>query len=587
MFNNAPVPVVEAVSQYLDAVLDGLDPSTCLNLSTPVAEYYGVPSDVTAAEFRVPCAKAYGALRNQRGLPAKHEECVYAWHIDAFPVVDPALGAVINVLTAIPWLRHAFGITNLIVLPLFPRGEARRKGVTGSPFAVRDFDCLAPSSHPCCNSADSAWTVLTALARSIGVRLGMNIPVATIAIDSKLVAAVPDLVHWWRANPSRVVTGHAIRPETPSGDRAATPYDSAEFETAPTPTSDKIRFEATPEGMLAVARDPDGRLSSVVNAFPDPVVDISETCAWKDVAGLRVFEDNWPPVFGRSIEDRCDLPVSSAYRIHISSIVKRRRKAGDRCCIVDVSSVLPVRHRRRPSLRHPELFIVAEQLNDFTDPNAFEFVQGPLVSRVAPKAYVPENCAKELLQQLRRLTELCRDNCDTRFFAGVSNHDGAPVDFGFGMALTLVFNALPNTIPFIYSGSEWGETRISNIGFGSSPPGTDISEKALLLFSPVPISPNAEKLAHFRKFWRNLQCMRTLIFGEDWTRKRKDFFVERTGLLVHGGWDKVRFVINCGHEPEDLEPLLSGRGMRFYAGFVNDQGNRNLCAARCAIVEVA
>ncbi|MEW8693305.1 MAG: hypothetical protein AB2535_19895, partial [Candidatus Thiodiazotropha endolucinida] len=483
MFNNAPVSAGVAVGQYLDTVLGGIDPSTRLNLSTPVAEYYGVPSDVPVAEFRAPCTTAYGALRTEGGLPAKHEECVYAWYIDAFPVVDPALGAVTNILAAMPWLRHAFGITNLIVLPLFPRGEARRKGVAGSPFAVREFDSLAPSIHPCRGSVDSAWMALAALARSIGVRLGMNIPVATIAIDSPLVAEVPDLVHWWRANPSRVVTGRLVRPEIPSGNRAATPYDSAEFETAPTPTSDKIRFEATPEGMLAVARDPDGRLSSVVNAFPDPVVDLSEISAWKDVAGLRVFEDNWPAVFGRSIEDRRDLPVSSAYRSHILSIVKRRRKAGDRCCIVDVSSVLPVRHRRRPSLRHPEFFVVAEQLNDFTDPNAFEFVQGPLVSRVAPRAHVPDKCANELYIQLRRLTKLCRDNCDTRFFAGVSNHDGIPVDFGFGMALTLAFNALPNTIPFIYSGSEWGETRISNIGFGTPPPGADLSEKALLLFS--------------------------------------------------------------------------------------------------------
>ncbi|MET0116198.1 MAG: hypothetical protein ABW090_02115 [Sedimenticola sp.] len=519
-------------------------------------------------------------------MPAKHDECVYAWYIDAFPVANPALGAVTNILVAMPWFRHAFEITNLISLPLFPRGNARRKGVAGSPFAVRNFDFLAPSSHPSGGSADSAWAALTALARSIGVRLGMNIPVATIAIDSPIVAAVPDLVHWWHAHPSQVVTGHVIRPETPSGDRAATPYDSADFEMAPAPTSDKIRFETTPEGTLAVARDPDGRLASVVNAFPDPVIDLSETSAWKDVAGLRVFEDNRPRVFGRSIEDRCDLPVSSAYRSHISSIAKHRRKAGDRCCIVDVSSALPVRRRRRPSLRHPELFVVAEQLDDFTDPNAFEFVQGPLVSRVAPRAYAPEKCAKELHQQLRRLTELCRNNCDTRFFAGVSNHDGVPADFEFGMALTLAFNALPNTIPFIYSGSEWGETRISNIGFGTPPPGVDLSEEALLLFSPVPIRPNAQRLAQFRKFWGNLTRMRKLIFAEGWMRERVEFFVERTGLLVHGGWGNVRFVINCGHEPQDLKPLLANRGIRFSAGFINEDSVSNLCAARCAVVEV-
>ncbi|MEW8693306.1 MAG: hypothetical protein AB2535_19900, partial [Candidatus Thiodiazotropha endolucinida] len=104
----------------------------------------------------------------------------------------------------------------------------------------------------------------------------------------------------------------------------------------------------------------------------------------------------------------------------------------------------------------------------------------------------------------------------------------------------------------------------------------------------VPIRPDVKRVAQFRRFWGTLARMRTLIFAEGWTHKRVEFSVERTGLLVHGGWGDVRFVVNCGHESQDLEPLLANRGIQFSAGFVNDDGDRdsNLCGARCAVVEV-
>ena len=66
-------------------------------------------------------------------------------------------------------------------------------------------------------SANEAWAGLVAACARIGVRLGMLMPMATIAIDSELIPAQPELVYWWRAGLEERLMG------TPTGDQRLAP----------------------------------------------------------------------------------------------------------------------------------------------------------------------------------------------------------------------------------------------------------------------------------------------------------------------------------------------------------------------------
>lgn len=180
-----------------------------VRLPSPVARRLGLGPEYDEAE-------AFGAAcrwfedRDIAPLVNKlQDEVVYEGFLGPFLGFDGELGTLVSLTCYLPFLIADLRVTTLLLLPLLQRGQSRKKGTAGSPFAVADHTRFQHgiSGFPDDIPAEDAWQAIVAAARSVGVRMGMIVPLATLAIDSDAIARDPSLVYWWRARPGDLLTG--------------------------------------------------------------------------------------------------------------------------------------------------------------------------------------------------------------------------------------------------------------------------------------------------------------------------------------------------------------------------------------------
>lgn len=193
------------------------------------------------------------------------------------------------------------------------------------------------------------------------------------------------------------------------------------------------------------------------------------------------------------------------------------------------------------------MLLIAEELWRFWAPPPFEAVTGPLVPCVAAHWSDPSTLARSLAYHLRLLSS----TPDVReHLAGVANHDGLPCPPAWVRSLLTLFCILPFSIPFLYSGTEFGCDVPTNLEFGTLP--ADVrrpSEDELLLFSPRPVPVNEEALSEFQRFWTDLLTLRNVVAslrsdGDETVQE-----VAEVGPVVSGRVGPVHFVCNVGTEP--------------------------------------
>ena len=139
-------------------------------------------------------------------------ELVYSIFVPTFASLGGRIGSLLSLLPFLSFLRRELGVDTVITLPLTVIGSVHRKGVRGSPFAARDpfaidesyADTLLPSW-----SAHDLYLAVVEAAGCLGIRFGSIAPLATLSIDSELIARFPDLTYWWHARPGELLVAEA------------------------------------------------------------------------------------------------------------------------------------------------------------------------------------------------------------------------------------------------------------------------------------------------------------------------------------------------------------------------------------------
>ena len=523
------------------------EPNRVVSLPEPVRATLGLRATATRSTY-LRAAIARLADRPARQLRSRGgEEVVYQAFLGPFLGFADECGTFSSFICHLPFLLEELEVTTILLLPILRRGKARKKGRTGSPFAIYDHLSIdqgfSDFSHP--YGPDEVWELLVSECRRLGVRLGMILPLATLAMDAPAIREEPGIVFWWLADPGELMTGE---PQPGSDGDGATARPSLQDEAIPAGEA-LHRFTAPPRPTavdvvdrdgsgLYVASDRFGRQISVANAYPDPIVGSGPTYTWRDVAAIRYEEGLVPSRYRRLEEDR---PNAAAERF-LSRVLRHRTEQDGNVLLVDVSSAVPGRVLAHEVAGYPKNMLVAEQLWEFRDRGPFDFVTGPLIPCVAAHARAPEVLAESLVYHLELLRETGDDA--SWFFGGVGNHDSVPCPKGWQRPLMTLFCLLPRSVPFVYSGTEFGCEIPTNEEFGD--PGGDLRspEEHLLLFSQRPVPVESKDLMRFASFWKDLICLRRAL-GVAQMSVSDIGAVGRDGSLVSVEIGDVLVVINC------------------------------------------
>lgn len=536
----------------LDALRPFFRARRAATLPKPIADRLGLPptsSNIEALE----AALDWFARQPARGLRNRpRDEVVYQAYLGPFLGFASELGRLESLVCHLPFIVEDLRATSVLLLPLLTHGRTRRKGCAGSPFAVADSARLDPdiSGFRDRTPVDDVWRDIVAALRGIGVRMGMILPLATVAMDANAIAEDPSLVYWWRAHPDEVLTGAPVPAGGPFR-REAVPLEAAMARFEPPPSPDQVRIMRIGDEDHFVAWAEDGALLSVANAYPDPIVADAATYAWRDVAAIRFGSDIHPSSYQYAGAQHA--PKNPAAAAYVAKALRARTAMGETIVFADVSSALPAGVLNEAMPSYPEVAVVAEQLWNFTERPAFDFVLGPLMPCVAAHWTRPETITASLAHHLQLLADCAAPKA---FFAGVSNHDTAPCDGRWARSLLTLFALLPHSVPFLYSGTEFDCPWPTNLEFGAPPRGRPWpTEQDLLLFSPRPAPVDDDRLKDFTRFWANVLRLRHIVAdingGEGAVA---DIAIEN--LAVSGLIGRVRFLMNCGEEPHSLAPPL-------------------------------
>lgn len=489
---------------------------------TPAGDHPFLPSNVlaplavpTSASRREIFAASVGWLsaRGRRHfVQSKDSEVIYQGFLGPFLNFRDELGGLHSLLAHLPYLVDCLSVTSIILLPIAERGNARRKGATSSPFAISCFERIDRSVMGPWAALDGVliWRSIVAACKDAGIRMGTIVPTATVSIDSVYILEDPSLVHWWDQPTASILTGQPIR-------------SSQRFRSEAKPYLDKdIRFTDAP-GTDAVFKSEDGlfyslrsdsSITSVCNAFPDPVVSLDPHDAWKDVAAIRQSNSMIPSIYNKRRDKFCH--TRDSYRRHLKRLARTIHRSGESAHLLDVSSALPRVDGLLRRIKYPEQILIAEQLWDFTDDNPFEFVVGPVIPCVAAHHAEAKKIAESLVYHVTLLKERIDQRRCAHFLSGVSNHDTVPCEKSMVMALLPLFMALPNSIPFIYSGTEFYSTRVTNAEFGRTLTSkrNPFRSTERLLFDQRPVEVCNDSLADFRALWRDSLVLRRVIAME-------------------------------------------------------------------------
>ena len=423
------------------------------------------------------------------------EKLIYWWHTRVHATLNGRPG---TVLSQIAFLRHlrGLGVTDLVLLPTAAVGRAARKGVNGSPFAVRDPFSLDDSLlEPLLSEVPGLdqYRAFVHCCHLTGMRVSSHVPLATLAVDSPLFACFPELGYWWNAP-----EGLSLVPEI-AGQLA----DASS--TAPAiPEWAKARFTDAPSTVHWDGERLTGQLGqvrvSLANAVPDIVAGDAATYTWSDSSAIRYGEARVPPSMGVRPASQAGLP--DAVAVMAATLAFRWAELGEDGTAIDVSPNVPptvivaaeklaanwedgmllklqdvtdgkeapaaalkALHDAiagpRPPTKH---WLLAEELWTVERPGQpYDVVTGPFAYSVGAAARDPAAATHALVA----VVEASRDRrTGTAMCGAAALHDTLPPPPAEGLILTAVAATLPNAIPTLYAGLEHGSSHLTNAEFG-------------------------------------------------------------------------------------------------------------------------
>lgn len=472
----------------------------------------------------------------RRGL--RRTDHIYQGFPRTFASLDRRIGTSLTQIAFLPFLRDRLDVSVFVCLPSGRIGRTHRKGMRGSPFAVSNpFDIdkslgdpLLPDIPPIVQ-----YRALIQACELLGIRAGSIVPMSTLAMDSPLFAAIPELGFWWCAEPGELVhcmaTAQGLSRQPDLSSPAIDARAASRFVPPPEPAA--VTTVETMVGTYHVVQGSSvGMTVTLANAFPDVLAGDASTYTWGDVAAIRYGPSTVPTPRGRP--ELAPATCQPAWDLMPALLAWRYHELGERVFMIDVSpSVPPALLRRARALsaawhadlaeplhrlgagllasgdagrllrelrecamrgaQHPieDITFIAEELWDFDLPDLeFDAVCGPLPYCVSAHTHNIAVLVSSLAHHLRVLQDR---KVSSSFLAGVANHDTMPAVPWASALLRVVYQFLPGAVPLTFSGAEWGMNIITNkeFGFDSTPElmlfRERLGDDALALFNDVPI----------------------------------------------------------------------------------------------------
>lgn len=388
-------------------------------------------------------------------------------------------GSLLKMLSLLPYL-HRMGIRTIIVLPIMHRGRVGRKGIDGSPYAIRhplrlDSDLVEPALGL---DADTMFRMLVAAAHALGITVVVEVVLRTASLDSDLVDTNPEWFYWVHENALR--EGRFAKPQFDSkalalaerlvadGRRDGLPVPDQGYRAQFAGIPRRVLFDA--EGWLGIG--PNGQRLRIPGAFADWPPDDPQP-PWDDVTYLRLYDH---PDYNymayntvRCYDAEIDKPVyriTGAWNLVAGVIPHFMRQYGVDGAMIDMGHALPealqvlvvheVRKRNATALLYEENFNISTASVD----SGYNGVVGylPFIAHdpAAMHAFV------------QRVAE---GDVPVSFFTTPETHNtprAASRDGGVVFAQNIWFfmQLLPHGIPLLHAGMELGATVPVNTGLG-------------------------------------------------------------------------------------------------------------------------
>ena len=388
-------------------------------------------------------------------------------------------GTLLKAIAMLPYMRR-LGANTVYLLPLTSIGMHNRKGLLGSPYAVKNPRVLDPMlDEPALGlPLETQLSAFVEAAHRLGMRVVFEFVFRTAAVDSDWAVSHPDWFYWLREDDASAPYG----PPGFSQNTLAEIYekvDKHDLRALPAPDEAYRHRFVDPPASVSVSNGAlegttaDGTRCHVASAFSDWPPDDRQP-PWTDVAYLKMHRH---PEFNyiayntiRMYDEELDRPETRNEELwdEIAGIIPwYQERYGIDGAMIDMGHALP------PALKAAIVSKAREERPDFTfwdenfDPSpklkeeGFDAVFGSLPFVIHDVQYI-----KGLLNFLNR------NGVAIPFFATGENHNTPRVchnlagqEAGRRRALFLfTLGAILPAMPFIHSGMELCEWHPVNLG---------------------------------------------------------------------------------------------------------------------------
>ncbi|HWQ21426.1 MAG TPA: alpha amylase [Clostridia bacterium] len=491
-----------------------------------------------------------------------------AWpHHDAGEVCS---GTFLKTMALLPLLRR-YGVDIVYLLPVFRCSDRYRKGMIGSPYAIRDIYSVDPGLHDPLLGEDTGgllemeFRAFVELCHWLGMKVVLDFAFRTTARDSVLIADHPDWFCWIR----KECAAEFRAPTVGDGSKMLALDDATlrELYTSPQTPAYLAQFSWSPDRIDAErwaavrAAAGDDLLGAIeeqfgittVPGFSDVIND--QQPPWTDATYLRFYADNAAQVSGYVMDDQPPFvmqdgaslskypggtPNEELWRYVEDVMPFYSTHFGIDGARIDMAHAMPIEHNasmvRRIRQENPSFLLWSEELDCSKGEQAwrdgFDLISGYTYynyKRVHEGAFNHAILDGGFLASPIPVVASVETPDTPR--SALIHPDKA------SMRLVLALNSfMPNAVPFINSGQELLETQPMNLGL-------DNTEEGRFVLSAD--DPMAGRLAFFDPYclhWTNADTWVDTVL-EDTLRLRRHYisllsdpadFVKHDDLLHYG-----------------------------------------------------
>ncbi|MCG8307694.1 MAG: alpha-amylase family glycosyl hydrolase [Cytophagales bacterium] len=475
-------------------------------------------------------------------------------------------GTFLKTLALLPYLEK-LGINTIHLLPITSIGLKGRKGDLGSPYAIKNpFEIDANLADPVVEiPIENQYKALIEAAHRLGMRVVQEFIFRTAAIDSDWTKEYPEWFYWIKKN------SHYSAPEFRKN-------DLKEILKIPGGKGRHIPPNKKYRALFAIPNRRESLTSKIASAFADwPPHDLQPP--WTDVTYLRLYnfdykkDNNFNYIAYNTIR-YYDPELAQGKNINhelwekISGIIPYFQKTfGIDGAMIDMGHALPheLKNRiiRRAHKTDPDFAFWDENFDNKKETKAdgYNAVIGNYWHRITKR-----NGFGNIIREVKDKKPLPQ-------FGTAETHNSPRHGYNHPQkkkASWLLFNLMPDTVPFMHNGFELNEVLPVNTGLNFTKSQIEqLSEQSLPLFYKNKMNwdvasgmvPFAEKLSKIKKRYpwifdgKNISLLKTdnrkVLGFEIVHRKRKCFVLFNTNF-----YGSERFAVNrlSGIKALDLIP---------------------------------